>query len=119
MRGYISKIMYGPDHPEYEFTRSIAHAWFWQSESSATAALAKISHEGIVVNPPWRRCPVDVNDFRIEERPQGGFGISCALPQLNKNSFVLSSFTVSRSFAAFSNSNFFAASRISVSSFAM
>src|SRR5277367_1429140 len=39
--------------------------------------------------------------------------------QLNKNSLVRNSFTESRSLAAFSNSNFFAASRISVSSLAI
>jgi len=37
----------------------------------------------------------------------------------NKNSFVLNSLIVSLSFAAFSNSNLFAASRMSLSSFAM
>lgn len=37
----------------------------------------------------------------------------------NRNSFVRNSLTISRSFAAFSNSNRLAASRISLSSFAM
>lgn len=39
--------------------------------------------------------------------------------QANRNSFVLNSLIASRSFAAFSNSNCFAASRISDSSFAI
>ena len=40
-------------------------------------------------------------------------------PYANRNSFVRSSLIVSRSLAAFSNSNLLAASRMSLSSFAM
>src|SRR6202050_5857756 len=49
--------------------------------------------------------------------------IKAILPSVSrhakKNSFVLNSLIVSRNFAAFSNSNFFAASRISLSSLPM
>jgi hypothetical protein len=51
-------------------------------------------------------------------RPTMSF-VTKSLIYANKNSFVLSSLIVSRSFAAFSNSNCLAASRMSDSSFAI
>ena len=48
-----------------------------------------------------------------------GHLVALSLAMLVRNSLVRSSFTVSRSLAAFSNSNFLAASRMSDSSLAM
>ena len=63
-----------------------------------------------------------VVNFYAEPPIRLGYGAGCAYhpaDQANKNSFVRNSLIVSRSFAAFSNSNRLAASRISLSSLPM
>jgi hypothetical protein len=79
MRLFIFKITYGEWCPTYDFTRTARTAWFWSARDEAGRACRLISRSGITINLTHGN-PLHCADFRVEERPQGGFAISCEHP---------------------------------------
>lgn len=79
MRVFIFKIVYGERRPGYEFTKTAGPAWRWDTREQADQACRLISHDGITIAPPFGS-GAPCTDFRAEERPQGGFAISCEHP---------------------------------------
>lgn len=69
----------------YEFTKNIEGAWHTSpiEHANRICYLLSFEREITVKNPNGLGQSALCTDFRIEERPQGGFAISCEHPFAN------------------------------------
>lgn len=79
MRVFIFEIAYAERHSTYDFTTTARTAYFWNTRDKADKFCQRISDSGITVDPPFGN-RLHCAGFRVEERPQGGFAISCECP---------------------------------------
>jgi hypothetical protein len=87
--------------------------------SVARSVLPRVRRARTPPGQPLGRQRYNYNCVRHRGNPWEGTFFARTGNQANKNSFVLNSLILSLSLAAFSNSNRLAASRISLSNFAM
>jgi hypothetical protein len=84
VRLYIYKITKHEETQKpdtYDFTKSIDGAWHWLTREPADLACSYLSEGGITIEVPYslgNNAPC--TEFRVEQRPQGGFAISCEHP---------------------------------------
>jgi len=82
MRIYIRSIKTneGNDFPTFEFCKRIEAAMHWDTRERA-GHMVSSERGGITVKAPdGAERTAHISDFKIEERPQGGFAISCEDP---------------------------------------
>jgi hypothetical protein len=83
MRVFIHKITYRWNEgrpPLYDFTASAKSSWRWETRAQAEQARRIFEQVGgIVIEQPFVE-RLFCEDYRVEPRPQGGFGISCIHP---------------------------------------
>jgi hypothetical protein len=80
MRLYIRSRVNGPRCPEYELVGSSEAAPFWKSKNWVEQMCRLIAQEGITIARPFSTERPPCSDFQVEQRPLGGFVISCEVP---------------------------------------
>ena len=80
MRAYIANVTNGPTRPIYDFARPIGAGMFWETREQVGRVCEHIAQQGIDIQHPYRGGQWPCSDFQVEPHPQGGFAISCELP---------------------------------------
>ena len=65
--------------PLYEFTRSVEASYLWKERETANWRRRSFEELPIAITTPLGQ-RLYCEDYRVEERPQGGFCISCLHP---------------------------------------
>jgi hypothetical protein len=81
MRLYISRITSSPGRPTFDFKKPIAAGMFWETRELVRRVCDLIAHQGIDIRHPYRGGQWPCTDFRTEPHPEGGFAISCEMPE--------------------------------------
>jgi hypothetical protein len=82
MRVYIHKITKRALEQEpdlFDFTSAIRSAWYWPTKEDAERASRVFSEIGIRIELSVGECG-QCSDYRVEQRPEGGFAVSCEHP---------------------------------------
>lgn len=80
MRLYIANRTNGPHCPLYYFHEAIESGMHWKNKEWVELVCLLMAAEGITVRQPATGNVEPCTAFLVEQRPQGGFVISCEVP---------------------------------------